>query len=300
METHYLLLRNNKQSGPYSIDELIGQQLKPTDLIWTEGKSQAWLHPYEMDEFTPTFTKSVASTTPITNQSTTHTSTTDRVNFDTPQYSTSDPASSLKTQTVSSSNYSKKQEYIEEEPIRFVFHKKKPSVNYGYVFGTMVALALLFMGWQRGWLPVNHTSSSESVIVPLISSESHTAKASQHIVHTTPVIKQEETPVTYSDAPVQTAEMTTVVNTPVSPVIKQKRTTKKAAKPIIAPPVIKQETITPDLIPAQQDDASLKTNPVPIAETANTSTEAKPDASEKKKGFGLFRGLFHKRKKDVD
>src|SRR6476469_1757911 len=90
METRYLLLRDNKQSGPYSIDELIGQQLKPTDLVWTEGKSRAWLHPYEMEEFTPTFTKAtVTKPSAKKKEITDQTTSTERVNFETPQYSTS-------------------------------------------------------------------------------------------------------------------------------------------------------------------------------------------------------------------
>ncbi len=46
----YLLLRNNKQSGPYSVDELKSMGLKAYDLVWLEGKSAAWRYPCEMDE----------------------------------------------------------------------------------------------------------------------------------------------------------------------------------------------------------------------------------------------------------
>jgi hypothetical protein len=42
MQTLYRLLRNNVQSGPFTIDELLQQQLQHTDLIWIEGKSHAW------------------------------------------------------------------------------------------------------------------------------------------------------------------------------------------------------------------------------------------------------------------
>lgn len=48
MET-YLLLRSNKQSGPYSLDQLISFGLKPYDLVWIEGKSAAWRYPSEVD-----------------------------------------------------------------------------------------------------------------------------------------------------------------------------------------------------------------------------------------------------------
>ena len=51
--TNYLLLRNNKESGPYSIDELLKLGLKAYDLIWVQGKSAAWRYPSEVDELKP-------------------------------------------------------------------------------------------------------------------------------------------------------------------------------------------------------------------------------------------------------
>lgn len=47
----YRLLRNNKESGPYSAEELIQSGFKPYDLIWIDGKSAAWRYPGEMEEF---------------------------------------------------------------------------------------------------------------------------------------------------------------------------------------------------------------------------------------------------------
>lgn len=46
----YLLLRNNKQSGPYSLDDLKTMGLKAYDLVWVEGKSAAWRYPCEINE----------------------------------------------------------------------------------------------------------------------------------------------------------------------------------------------------------------------------------------------------------
>lgn len=48
--TMYSLLRNNKQSGPYSLDELTTMGLKAYDLVWVEGKSAAWRYPSEIEE----------------------------------------------------------------------------------------------------------------------------------------------------------------------------------------------------------------------------------------------------------
>ncbi|WP_153798054.1 hypothetical protein [Foetidibacter luteolus] len=46
----YLLLRNNKESGPYTAEELIKAGLKAYDLVWIEGRSTAWRYPSEVDE----------------------------------------------------------------------------------------------------------------------------------------------------------------------------------------------------------------------------------------------------------
>ncbi|MDP4131003.1 MAG: hypothetical protein Q8939_12650 [Bacteroidota bacterium] len=48
----YLLLRNNKESGPFTMDEIRRMSLKAYDLVWVEGKSAAWRYPGEIPEFT--------------------------------------------------------------------------------------------------------------------------------------------------------------------------------------------------------------------------------------------------------
>lgn len=50
---NYLLLRNNKETGPYKLDELINKGLKAYDLVWIEGKSAAWRYPSEITELKP-------------------------------------------------------------------------------------------------------------------------------------------------------------------------------------------------------------------------------------------------------
>jgi hypothetical protein len=46
----YLLLRNNKESGPFTIEEIKGLSLKAYDLLWVVGKSAAWRYPGEIPE----------------------------------------------------------------------------------------------------------------------------------------------------------------------------------------------------------------------------------------------------------
>ena len=47
----YRLLRNNRESGPFTAAQLISSGLKAYDLLWEEGRSAAWRYPSEIDEF---------------------------------------------------------------------------------------------------------------------------------------------------------------------------------------------------------------------------------------------------------
>ncbi len=46
----YKLLRNNIESGPYLLGDLISLPLKAYDLVWAEGKSASWKYPCEIQE----------------------------------------------------------------------------------------------------------------------------------------------------------------------------------------------------------------------------------------------------------
>jgi hypothetical protein len=52
MQKSYLLLRDNIEKGPYTIDELL-HQLQPSDLVWVEGESVVWAYPSEIKEINP-------------------------------------------------------------------------------------------------------------------------------------------------------------------------------------------------------------------------------------------------------
>ena len=53
----YRLLRNNKESGPYTKAQLEEMGLKPYDLLWLEGRGGAWLYASEIEDL-----KSIAPT----------------------------------------------------------------------------------------------------------------------------------------------------------------------------------------------------------------------------------------------
>jgi len=49
MEKSYLLLHNNQQSGPFSLEELAGKALHAKDLVWIIGQSAGWRYPEEIE-----------------------------------------------------------------------------------------------------------------------------------------------------------------------------------------------------------------------------------------------------------
>ncbi len=53
MQKIYLLLRSNKQTGPYTLEELLQLNLKPFDLVWVDGRSAAWQYPFEIPALKP-------------------------------------------------------------------------------------------------------------------------------------------------------------------------------------------------------------------------------------------------------
>ncbi|GAA4345426.1 hypothetical protein [Flaviaesturariibacter amylovorans] len=48
MSDRFYLLRNNRETGPFTLDELLQQCLLAGDLVWVEGKSQNWEYPSEV------------------------------------------------------------------------------------------------------------------------------------------------------------------------------------------------------------------------------------------------------------
>lgn len=58
--TTYILLRKNKESGPFSLQELKSHGVLHNDLLWVEGQSVCWLSPGEIREL-----KELVGTEPI-------------------------------------------------------------------------------------------------------------------------------------------------------------------------------------------------------------------------------------------
>lgn len=46
----YLLLRDNRQSGPWTLAQMEAMTLRPNDLVWVEGGNPSWNHPGDIPE----------------------------------------------------------------------------------------------------------------------------------------------------------------------------------------------------------------------------------------------------------
>src|SRR5919112_154817 len=64
MSAMYLLLRNNKQTGPFSLEALLQHHLQGDDLIWIEGQSAGWHYPSEISAL-KSFVNNVSTETAI-------------------------------------------------------------------------------------------------------------------------------------------------------------------------------------------------------------------------------------------
>src|SRR5438270_2194592 len=53
MQKIYRILRDNKEKGPFTLEELVALSLKPYDLIWVDGRSAGWRYPSEIDAVKP-------------------------------------------------------------------------------------------------------------------------------------------------------------------------------------------------------------------------------------------------------
>jgi hypothetical protein len=312
----YLLLRNNQESGPYTVDELLQQHLQPTDLIWVEGHSHAWAYPSELDEikqfltYTPTDSvrptpvSSPASSTqpsvkpinPASNVVRRPSSPEERelerkadelrksVMTYTPRYYAQSTEEAL-AYSERRSHY-----YREEDNTHFVFHRRKKNIGFHQFMISAMLLVLAFGLWHKGWTPFNIKKDAiDESITPLESKTQHEAAAPK----TTALIQQASVVV---DTSQQKALVPVVTKKLKKTEVKKKRTT------VIVP--INPLTITEtDVPPVKEQPIIVKTDaPTSVAkapekkETTNAQSE-----SEKKKSFGQVIGsLFKKKKKNHD
>jgi hypothetical protein len=297
MKKVYLLLRNNQQSGPFTIGELLQQQLRSSDMIWIEGKSTVWtylseleLNPHLHNEEVSNQSQSVKTGDEIEKKAE---ELRQRILTSTPRAFF--PKHVVEIETYASPNN------LPEEEIQFIDHRKERKSKNNSVIGEMVltcfVIGLFMLGIYKGpsFLGARHKVQN-SVAIQLNSGDQHTARK--------------------NDAPAKTAfsAVDTIKKTDsllIMQKAKQKFSTGKknvidSLKTGLAVPsniAVNQENKKEDLVqppsPASQDNAIKKDDTPVKKEVVSSIPEIKTNneaGKEEKKGF--LRGLFKKKKKE--
>jgi hypothetical protein len=338
MEKVYWLLRNNNECGPYTIGELLQQQLTSSDLIWVEGISSAWCYPSEIEELFPEGSRRKNDLNTSPDSSGVFRS--EKRDKDNEQKGRISPdirkrlppdkeiewrAEELRKRALSykpshqpgtkipikhpdrsySSSYLETIESMDREPISFIYHKEKKNSYLPEIIGML--LLILAFAWYGGLSPFNQKSNIiEPAAIQVIASKNHnkrniTTNTQQYIPGSIPEVAPAVTNMN-SDSLL----IASLTNT-----VKEKPKEKPVKKTIVtAQPVIPLSLIETDIKPQQKDDLIAPAPPVEKAlkdqdknamAVATVTEDPAPEATEKKKSFGqVLKGLFKKKKKEEE
>jgi hypothetical protein len=305
MQRVYLLLRNNQESGPYTIDELGQQHLSANDLVWVEGKSSAWAYPSELDELGSIYLEPAINGkgTQLTGTAAVKGEIENRAE-ELRKRALSYTPQSFYTHHTHSADQEKYRSVLfpGEEGIDFVYHGRRRVENLSqYVAAAMLAI-LLGVGWyQRGLLFPIKTDDATTASARIVSTEANLAK----------VTVENPAPATMATVPSADSEMfiSTAAVEPVTRKLKpsnnayQSSESNMTASTTVEPAVIndaagiaeekREEIVSPPPVVPQQAVVIEKTEPV------STDKETAEASEEKKRGLGqALKGLFKKKKKD--
>lgn len=121
----YLLLRDDEQSGPFSLEEIKAKNLQPTDLVWVLGISNGWNYANEIDELTASVEENARTSNTLRTSSNTRSVPVNNIS-----------APGLKT------NYSRPLSEIKEMYVQHL-HKKDRSKKYKMGLAAAVITILL-------------------------------------------------------------------------------------------------------------------------------------------------------------
>ncbi len=336
MQKNYFLLRDNLESGPYTIDELLLQQLSPSDLVWVEGKSTAWCHPSELSELTTSFSinKSAMSAGqekpvqkpkrhPLPSKSNIEARAEEirkKVLSHKPVGIQVSPVSMVADDSLPPYN-------LKEESINLVYHKKQFRLQNPNV--TAAAIMLLFIGgaWFGKDIWMQEPGSKEVVARPLFSGQSidlspqklqsvteasafgpaaqnMAADSTTYNLNNTGNVYQQSAP----PPPVASNSAAFVPvkknNEPVENKTELIQPEEKEIEPVTPSPNLtdNKETKEPVIAKKEKDIVKAKKDTV-IEKQENKSeekaVEVKEPEKEEKKGLGkVLKGLFGKKNKD--
>jgi hypothetical protein len=316
MSDRYYLLRNNRESGPFPLGELLQQCLLPGDLVWVEGKSQNWTTPAEVPEIQEALPKgySLSPSQRPTSK---------------PQEHVSDRELALRAESIRRRALAALYQnqvplhqgtprtempvgpvYLrDEDAVEIIQHKpggNRSTVAEFMLFCTLSTLAVL--GWRSGIFAhlMQVRPQEASVATKLVSESANTATATalplQADAFRLPL--QRSTTFATTDTTLR-ADTTTIASTAAPATPKPRPATIPVRKE--APSDSGTIATAPASKPEPKTDAPLITAPDTQRETTRVNSNAaalaeKQDKNKEKelaKGFGLFRGLFKKKKKDA-
>lgn len=305
-------MRNNQESGPYSLEELLHNTVKASDLIWVEGKSAAWAYPYEIEAlkaYVPAPPKQAAVTGSPAAEAQRHTpDSSGRHIFvslpDKPRKSSPRPASDSleeraeairqRTQQLQPAaahadatlhtHYARTLDSVEEDYTHWYYNKKvKPRRSYKGVLLIITLGAMLAGGLFAGQSLLK--SSNTNTVIPQQKPQ--------------PVAATQEQATTPSETPTDTSLTTMVSDTtpvtlPAATPAAPNRTTARN-KPVAQP--VTQPEPSPATTPETTNEAPILTeDPQPVTPTQPEAPVTVPE----KKRKGLLGGLFRKKNEKAE
>lgn len=288
MEKVYLLLRNNLQSGPFTIGELLQQQLKPTDMIWIEGKSTAWTYlseleliPFSAKVPPPPKTEEMKGRDEIERKAE---ELRQKVLNTAPRHF---PAIQIERETYASPYK------LPEEEIRFIDHRKERKTILGELAITCVVIGLFGIGIYKGREILSDRKTVEnSIATKLETNDQHAAQKNYPAV------------VPLSSAGIDSSHQrdSLTVTASVKPKTIRKRADSASINPeiVITTPTSEQSETTKetstDKVQAEDPQPVVKVpEEIPVKKEVNAAPKEIKNSEEKK---GFLKGLFKKKKKD--
>jgi hypothetical protein len=330
MQKVYLLLRNNQQTGPHSLNELLQMNLKPFDLIWVEGKSYGWSYPAEIETIKPFVKFNIPpSSTPVTeaivssdaNKSVSNkkifvSMPGERVSQTEPVSSASsyDPieqkAEELRRRVQSyvpqpapapeelTINYNRSLNDVEEDYTSWVYKtKKKKLFNAKYALIACIVVAGLAIGW---WAATEVYTKPVAVIAKSTVTNNTNKKnnATEKTVVSPPEINDASDLKQASDpAFVAGTQPTSQPSSSSNRVVRKL----KDKKEVLTIPTKKEKAASPVLPASTQDEPVIQTEQktaAPPAEEKNQPVATEAPKEKKRSLKTLFGGLFKKNKKE--
>ncbi len=327
MQSRYYLLRNNKETGPYAIDELLLQQLTSTDLVWVEGEGNIWCHPYELEELTTTYSinrsKLKKEQQPVKPAPPPAVRNSSNNGYALPKKDLEQRAEEIRRSVLEQAAEKKQSHsvswqteaaatpyYLKDERFNVVYHKKQFKFPVATLSAAAVMILFILGAWFGKDIWMQNQASMNAIERPLVSGESLDVSLQQH---------QSEDQ-SSAMAPI-IADSIKVSDTVISQKAPASIKAASLSRQNKVQPAVAQELVQNSELPPVKNDVELKHNPVEQKEqkeviekpeikvaarekkdtVVNQLKIESEDGEEKKNGLGqVLKGIFKKKKKPAE